>query len=260
MGNNMFQIGTVLTLAYNRKQDHVLPLWEYQHVFDFPEWVKFSRDAYPNLTRYKEPCYGYREIPEGDLLLDGYFQSGKYLDRDLISQVFTFNSQVQHKVQVTYHHLLENGPLVALGVRRKDYLNNPFHSVATDGFYRHALEMAQPFERVVIFSDDIPWCREAFGRDKRFVFTNPNSMNYEDLYLMTLCDKFIIPNSTYHWWGAWLSKKCQQVICPDHWFGPGGPEDYQDIYCDGWTKISCEGKLIASMGYEKMFVCFDSIT
>ena len=38
------------------------------------------------------------------------------------------------------------------------------------------------------------------------------------LWLMSMCDDFIIANSTYSWWGAWLSNR-GTVIVPNIWFG-----------------------------------------
>ena len=66
--------------------------------------------------------------------------------------------------------------------------------------------------------------------------------DYEELYIMGKCDHFIIANSTFSWWAAWLSTTQNEenkiVIAPDTWFGYSGPQDYQDIYCESWIKIN----------------------
>ena len=58
---------------------------------------------------------------------------------------------------------------------------------------------------------------------------------------MTLCDDFIIANSSFSWWGAWLSaNKDKKVIAPLRWFGEEGytkNNDTKDLIPDGWTRI-----------------------
>ena len=54
---------------------------------------------------------------------------------------------------------------------------------------------------------------------------------------MTQFKNFIIPNSTFAWWGAWLSKKNNKtVIAPKKWSGID-PESEIDTPLDEWIRI-----------------------
>ena len=56
---------------------------------------------------------------------------------------------------------------------------------------------------------------------------------------MSLCSDFIIANSSFSWWGAWLADK-GKVISPKQWFGTDGytkDHDTKDVVPDGWTRI-----------------------
>ena len=81
------------------------------------------------------------------------------------------------------------------------------------------------FDRYLVFSDDIPWCREHF-RGQQFEFSEGRD-EIEDLLLMSSCRGAIISNSSFSWWGAWLAGH-NKVICPSRWFGPGMSAFNQD--------------------------------
>ena len=56
--------------------------------------------------------------------------------------------------------------------------------------------------------------------------------------LMTLCKGHIIANSSFSWWGAWLSDS-DQVVAPSGWFTGSNNEqmDTIDIVPKSWRVI-----------------------
>ena len=61
-----------------------------------------------------------------------------------------------------------------------------------------------------------------------------NDLNV-DLCVMSWCNAHIIANSSFSWWGAWLGGG--KTIAPKNWFGPKGPQDWNDVYCNGWEVL-----------------------
>jgi hypothetical protein len=88
----------------------------------------------------------------------------------------------------------------------------------------------------VCFSDDPTKCKELFSK-KNITYLNLEK-DYLDMYAMSYCANNIIANSSFSWWGAWLNRnKNKKIVAPKIWFGPKGPQDYQDIYCNEWKVI-----------------------
>ena len=133
---------------------------------------------------------------------------------------------------------------VCLNVRRTDFINNPEHNVLDIEYYKKAIEVfknliGNDFE-LFIFSDDLDWCK------KNFLFFNKVSYVEHDvagkkfynyLYLMTKFKYFIIPNSSFAWWAAWISQEQDKIIlAPKKWSGLVD-DDKIDIVPDNWIKI-----------------------
>lgn len=54
--------------------------------------------------------------------------------------------------------------------------------------------------------------------DESIVFISNENEAYEDLYLMTECRHFVISNSTFYWWGAWLSESKDKIVISSNKF------------------------------------------
>lgn len=185
-----------------------------------------------------------QELLEGcpdNVVLQGYFQTEKYFKHieDEIRQDFTFKDAILNPCKEMIESV--DNP-IALHVRRTDYVTNSAnHPPCTLEYYEKALSYFDDDRNVIVFSDDPGWCSEQeFFSGDRFMISE-NEDNRLDLCLMSLCNDFIIANSSFSWWGAWLSSnKDKKVIAPLQWFGTIGytkDHDTKDVTPDGWTRI-----------------------
>lgn len=191
---------------------------------------------------YVEPHYHYAKIPEArNIYIKGYFQSEKYFKQheDVIRNLFTPTSGTKRYLFNKYGPLLSSSTTVSLHVRRGDYLCVPdAHPLAPTQYYVEAQAMFTD-ATFLVFSNDIPWCRENLPKGKAYVFVEDNE-DYQDLFLMSMCDHNIIANSSFSWWGAWLNaNEKKRVIAPSTWFGPRltATHDTRDVVPDDWTVL-----------------------
>lgn len=175
--------------------------------------------------------------------LDGYWQSPKYFEeiKDIIHQDFTFKENFSEKIEKLKEEITNCNSL-CIHLRRGDYVGNKFHEVVNEEYYKKGLdEMSKltKIDKIYVFSDDIKWCEENLKFDYPTIFVNDEYAGKKaegHLYLMSCCKNFIIPNSTFAWWGAWLSEsKDKKVIVPKQWFGIKAVKF--DIIPEEWIKM-----------------------
>ena len=258
LGNQMFQIAAAY--AHSRRYGTELYISELTNCQrrGTSYWDTFLHNFTKNIGAapappaksilWKERCFRYMPIPKPANTLHGYFQSSKYF-ADVsgeLHHLFEPTPLVKQKVAEKYGALLaeEREKLCVVHVRRGDYTtaaNTPIHNVLTPEWYGRAI--AAVIERIpdiqlLVFSDDIPWCRglPCFqGGHVRFI---DEPTDYLALHLMSQFKHFIMSNSTFSWWAVWLGTPADLVIVPSKWFGPAGPQDYQDIYEPNWIKLA----------------------
>lgn len=107
--------------------------------------------------------------------------------------------------------------MVAIHVRRGDYVNNPFYVdlMNTDYYERAMLEF--PDSDFLIFSDDVEWCkRQPIFADCEF---SEGKTETEDMSLMASCKGIIMANSSFSWWASYLSNA--KIVAPLAWYADG---------------------------------------
>ncbi len=232
LGNQMFQYAALVALSKDLGVDCCAPLSgsEVFRCFDLKE----AEDKTPEKVEqvYREMDFSYK-AGMADLIgtkydtdIVGYFQSEKYFahHKDLIKREFTFREVPEG--------------MVSIHIRRGDYLDlSDTHPVQNKEYYRRAMEMF-PDREFLIFSDDIGWCESAdmfFGGNKNGYYFSKNDQ-FTDLYLMSKCTGgHIIANRSFCWWGAWLGGG--ETVAPKQWFGKKGPQNWSDVYCEGWKVV-----------------------
>ncbi len=189
----------------------------------------------PEMLALKDPCY-----------VDGYWQSEKYfLDiKDVLRKEFTLKEPLGAYSQGIVEKIATAEHPVSLHVRRGDFAHHPLfkitHGARPLAYYESAMHIIRnkvPNAHYFVFSDDIAWAKENIktGFPTEFVGQGP-AKNYEDLELMRLCTHHILSNSTFGWWGAWLSEfdKKGLTISPTHW---AAKFESTDLVPERWIKL-----------------------
>ena len=174
---------------------------------------------------------------EDNVNLYGYFQCEKYFKHieDEIRKDFEWRDDVKKLCQGLFDSI--GGKAISLHIRRTDHLVKPtYHPVLPLSYYEEALSKFPSDIPVLIFSDEPAWCheQELFMKDDRFMVSDSGD-NITDMCLMSMCQYQIMANSTYSWWGAWLSNS-ENVVAPKLWFGPDG-KDPRDVYVNRWEYL-----------------------
>jgi hypothetical protein len=207
------------------------------------------------------------ELKTGDnVYLQGYWQCERYFERvknEIRSEVFRGMHLGDGTKQMA--ECIQRSPASALlHVRRSDNLSHraiAFHGLLGLDYFRAAanyIRVQAPDVQFFIFSDDPQWCHENMQEfNATVVDCNPMSgtpepnghiergrvgREVEDLYLMSLCQHGIIANSTFSWWGTWLSqregKEPRTIVAPKAWFAVGPEQaDSTDIIPDRWVRV-----------------------
>jgi hypothetical protein len=193
--------------------------------------------------------YGNYPRPKANnVYVQGYWQSPRYFPkvaRELGE--FIKLSETLYKSSGAFQRVIESEDCLALQVRRGDYLGNQaknFHGLLSTDFYRRAVKHVTekfPVTQVLIFSDDPGWAGEHLDLHPNQTIV-PADYGHgrpaAHLLLMSHCRYFVLSNSTFGWWAAWLAgRDAEEVVIPSRWFADPRISE-RDLIPPEWTRLS----------------------
>lgn len=246
MGNQMFQyaMGRNISIKYDvplkldlsfLKNRNMGPNFVYRDydldLFNIKEDFQINTT---NFIRIGEQHFHYNSNVENilkdrskDFLLCGYWQSPKYFidNESVIRNDFSFKNpiDVSGRVFDMLSDIVSSNSIM-LNVRRTDYLNTNFHGVMGMDYINRCVSHIENFvndPKYFVFSDDVDWCRNNIKLSNMTIVDHSYKGDRFGSYLqlMKSCKHFVIPNSSFAWWSAWLNDSADKiVISPKKWF------------------------------------------
>ena len=186
--------------------------------------------------------------PFANLCLQGFWQNENYFTpiQDVVRRDFKMKPGPwecnSYRAQIA-----EAAASVCIHVRRQDYLGGAGRHLGFVGadYYRRAAETLLGQVKgphFFVFSDDAQWCADNLRLHGHVSIVQQDSsagdLTAIDFALMTMCEHFVIANSSFSWWAAWLGASPNKVvIAPTEWFRDD-PQGSQEIVPSSWCRLA----------------------
>jgi hypothetical protein len=265
-GNQMFQYAFArsLSLKYNKQlkidlsflenknmggnfiyRDYSLNMFNVHEDFEIDKKL-FNKINEPHFEYSQSVLDTINKNSTNNFLLNGYWQTPKYFNEfeKEIRKDFTFREQIENSDNYIKEMLndIRSKNSILLNIRRADYLNTNYHGVMAKDYVDKAVKIIESkteHPEYFIFSDDLDWCRENIKLPNMTIVDHSYKGDRFSYYLQLMknCKHFIIPNSSFAWWAAWLNQdKNKIVIAPKQWFTDTNINT-TDLTPDDWIRI-----------------------
>jgi len=184
--------------------------------------LKVSSLYVPMMGRYLAEPFGqystfnsklFNVSTKEEIFLAGYWQNEMYFKeiKPLLLKEFSLQADFSAKNQELSRKIIDTPQSVAIHFRRVDYPTVDF------SYYERAItylksRLTKPV--FYLFSDDPGWVKKNIAHIdlSSTILELDRGPNYEDIALMAQCKHHIIANSSFSWWGAWLSSGNPNII------------------------------------------------
>lgn len=209
------------------------------------------------IPRYdEEKNFNYMPIPaiNQEFMICGYYQTEKYFKHNYekILDIMDFHTK-QAIIKNKYPEYFTK-KTIAIHFRLGDYIGLQFnHPIMKPSYYVNALKHYESILGESLYDYNILYfCQRGDNyivdkyieeindmRNYNFVKVSDDMEDWEQLLVMSLCDNFIIANSTFSWFGAYFSQNKNKIITyPSIWFGQGLKHLNTSHICpEEWIKI-----------------------
>lgn len=236
--NYMYKIYLRFTQKFYHVYQKIIRILTRSDRIGITNYSNFSQfGLYYNFDRY---YYNSKKTDKKIKCIYGYFQSEKYFlkYKDQIREELKVKTPLTKKEREILQ-TIKSCNSVAVSIRiGDDYLTSKALNVCTYEYYYKAMDFLYSENRNIsffIFSDDVNRVKKKFKFDYPVKYIEGFN-DYESLRLMYNCKDFIVSNSSFSWWGAYLSDNInKKVIAPARWYN--NSSDRPDIFIDNMIII-----------------------
>ena len=166
-------------------------------------------------------------IPDGNTVIEGYFQNWNYFPKEQLKLDFK-NALTKESFETnTLTQDMNPDKLWWIHARLGDYSILPHHQCTNTEYWINALNKIPDGSVVLLFSDEVEKAQIIIENAAGFITPrikilacNPNLTALETLYIMSQCGGCIGSNSSFSWWGMYLSRAKElgnPCILPAKW-------------------------------------------
>jgi len=248
LGNQLFQVFAGMSYAFDNQLDYVIDdqTSDGRKICKIFNVISSSIYHCPQKNIYKEKEFHYQPIPNKkcSFMIDGYFQSYKYFEKNfnIICKILNIDTLRNER------RMSIKKEIISIHFRFDDYLKlKEYFIVQRVDYYIEALRYFSPDDQTLLFfyqQSDTVMAKEyiqAIIKETNFEYKEIEKglKDWEEMLYMSNCSHNIIANSTFSWWGAYLNDNpYKKVIYPKGWFGPSYKQnDTKDLFPLNWICV-----------------------
>jgi hypothetical protein len=250
-GNQLFQIATAYAYALDYHRPLIIPQlatddkWNIQHNAKRLFLDKIEHHALPlKPVVWKERSLShYKQIPSKiNLQLKGYFHNEQYFKhrRKEILELFAPPEELKQAILTKYPVLASTALTVGVQVRdyRQEYPQGDYHPTHGREYYEKAFAEFPDEAIFFVSSNDLAFAKECTSGLKKQIIYLDEQDYLKEFYTLTLCKSFVISNSSFGWWAAWLSTSPDKtVIVPKPWFSAPYRPNKELCLLSSWVNV-----------------------